>query len=157
MAMNSRIPVSRRRRSRQRGNAMVEVALTFMGFILLTVGTMEFAMATYAYNFCSYGARDATRWASVHGSQSATSTTCTSTQGIADGCSANSTDVLNYVKGLAVALDPAKLTVTTTWTPDNNPGSLVQVKVQYIAVPLAHLALKDNLTLSGTSQMVIVR
>src|SRR5437016_9371204 len=114
-AMNSRIPVSRRRRSRQKGNVIVEVALTFVAFMFLTVGTMEFSMAMQGYDFCSYAARDATRWASVRGAQSATAASCDSTKGTADGCPASAGDITTYVKSLAVALETSRLTVTSTW------------------------------------------
>ncbi|MEZ5391920.1 MAG: hypothetical protein R2724_03365 [Bryobacterales bacterium] len=40
----------------------------------------------------------------------------------------------------AAGLDPAQLTVTKTWTPDNSPGGRVQITVSYpvdlIAAPL---------------------
>lgn len=157
--MNSSIPVSRQRRRREKGSSMVELALCFLGFMLLTVGSMEFGLAVYAYNSCSYLARDASRWASVRGSQSQTATTCDSTKGVADGCPANATDVQNYVLSQAVGLDNSKFTWTSNsiaWTPNNNPGAEVSVTVAYTVVPLAGLALQQNLNVSSTSQMEIV-
>ena len=141
-------PTSSRRR-RESGTAMIEVALTFTAFLLLTVGVMEFAMAVYAYNFCSYASGEAARWASVRGSQYCNS----STPALA---ALTSTDVSNHVQAEAVALDPSKLSVTATWPTDNNPGSLVQVTVSYTVVPLAGLAISQNLVVSNTSQTVIV-
>ena len=49
---------------------MVELALCLLGFLMLTLGAMDFGWAVYAYNFCSYAAQDAARWASTHGSLS---------------------------------------------------------------------------------------
>ena len=154
--MQSNVALSRRRQLRQKGSSLVELSLCFLGFLLLTVGSMEFAMATYAYNFCSYAARDATRWASVHGSLSQTASSCSSSNGVADGCPASSTDIQNYVAAEAIALDTSKLTVTTNWTPNNTPGAEVSVTVAYTVVPLAGLALKENLNVSSTSEMEIV-
>ena len=62
---NSRL--TERRRYRQRGSGLVEGALCFSAFLFITFGVMEFAMAIYAYNFCSYAAQDAARWASTRG------------------------------------------------------------------------------------------
>ena len=120
---------------------MVELCLCFMGFVMLTVGVMEFSMAIYAYNFCSYAARDGARWASVHGSQSASPATPDS--------------VRSYVRAQAIALTSSNVLVTTTWTPDNTPGAVVKVVVAYTVTPLAYLALKQNLSVSSTSQVTI--
>jgi len=135
---------------------MVELALCFLGFLLLTVGTMEFGMAMYAYNSCTFLARDGSRWASVHGSQSQTAASCTASQGVADGCPANSTDVQNYVTSQSIGLDTSQFTVTTNWTPNNTPGAEVTVTVAYNIVPLAGLALKQNMNVSSTSEYEIV-
>jgi Flp pilus assembly protein TadG len=156
MSRNSRIPVTRRRRNGQKGSSLVELAICFLGFLMLTVGTLDFGMAAYATNFCNYAAREASRWTTVHGANSATSSNCSSNPGIASGCAANSTDVANHVSATAVALDPTKLTVTTTWTPDTNPGAEVNVTVAYSIVPLSGLGLKQTLNVSSSSQMEMV-
>jgi Flp pilus assembly protein TadG len=153
----NRIAVSRRRRSSQKGSSLVELAICFLSFMLLTVGALDFAMAVYAYNFCYYAARDTSRWVSVHGANSATpGTNCSGNPGIASGCAANSTDVSNHVAALAVALNTGNLIVTTTWTPDTNPGAEVNVNVAYTVVPLSGLGLTQNLNVSSSSQMEMV-
>lgn len=123
----------------QRGSGLVEGALCFSAFLFITFGVMEFAMAIYAYNFCSYAAQDAVRWASTRGANYPTPVT--------------STDIQNHVAIQAIGL--SSVTATTTWLPNNNPGSGVQVKVQYSVVPLAGVALHGNLQVSSTAQMVI--
>src|ERR1019366_4102795 len=107
-------PMNVRQCRSQRGSALVEGAICFTALLGLLFGCIDFGYAVYAYNFCSFAARDATRWTSVHGANSATSTNCSANPGIASGCAANSTDVRNYVAGLAVGLDSTRLTVTTT-------------------------------------------
>ncbi len=97
-------------------------------------------MAIYAYNFCSYAAQDAARWASARGANYPSP--------------ASSTDVKNYVSNQAVALTNP-LTVTTVWTPNNSPGSTVQVTVAYTVVPLTGVTLHSNLQLSSTAVIVI--
>jgi Flp pilus assembly protein TadG len=152
----SRIAVSRRRQIRQKGSSLVELALCFLGFMMLTGGALDFGMGVYASNFCYYAARDASRWTTVHGANSATSSNCSGNPGIASGCAANSSDVSNFVSGLAIALDPTKLTVTTTWTPNTSPGAEVNVTVAYSIVPITGLGLKQTLNVSSSSQMEMV-
>jgi Flp pilus assembly protein TadG len=152
----TRHPVSPRRRTRQKGSALFELALCFMGFLLLMMGTMDFGYAVYAYNFCTYAARDASRWTTTHGANSATSSSCSDNPGIAYGCAANSSDVASYVSGRAIALDTSKLTVTTTWTPDTTPGSEVNVTVKYSFAPLSGIAIKNTISMSSSSQMEMV-
>ena len=137
------IPVSQKRKARQAGAVMVEGALCLMSFLMITLGTIEFSMAVQANNFCAWAARDAARWAAVRGATAATPAT--------------STSVTSYVKNLSVGLDRSKFTVTTTFSPDNNQGSVVRVNVQYVVVPLANFALKNNLTVGSTAEMTIVR
>jgi Flp pilus assembly protein TadG len=129
-----------RRRSRQRGSGLVEGALCFTAFLFLTFGVMEFSMAIYAYNFCSYAAQDAARWASTRGANYPTPV--------------KASDVQSHVTNQAVGLTNT-VTVTTTWAPDNKPGSTVQVTVQYSVIPLTGVALHSNLQLGSTAQMVI--
>jgi Flp pilus assembly protein TadG len=130
------------RRARQKGSSLVESCLCFLGFVVLSLGTMEFCMAVYAYNFVSYAARDASRYASVHGSQSETVAT--------------NSDIQTYVYNEAVALNRNLINVNTTWDPDKNPGSQVRVTVAYSIVPLVGIALgRNNLQVSSSSQTVI--
>lgn len=149
-----------RRRARQGGNALLELSLSLMGFLFLTLGTMEMGYAVYQYNFCSFAAQDAARWASVRGSQSATNLNCTSfAQGIADGCAANNADITTYVTGEAIGLDQSKVTVSTTWNPNSYPpvpGSEVSVKVSYSSLPLVGLAIQGLFTVSNTATNYVV-
>ena len=139
--MKPAIPVTRRRRDRQSGSSLVESTLCFLGFVFLTFGMMEACMAVYAYNFCSWAARDATRWASVRGSQS--------------GYEVTNTEIQNYVRNEGIALTRNSVTTTTTWIPDNKPGSQVRVLVSYQVIPMVGLALRERFTVSRPSQTVI--
>lgn len=139
--MKARRKVTRRGRG-QRGNAMLELALSFLGFLMLTLGTMEFAWGVYAYNFCSYAAQDAARYASVNGSLA--------------NPAATQDSIAAYVQNEAVALNTSNLTTTASWANNSNvAGSTVSVTVSYVIVPLVGLALKQNLTVSSTADYVI--
>ncbi len=129
------------RRKNQRGSGMIELAISLLGFLFLVFGVMDFGMAIYDSNSCTSAAQDGARYASVHGSQSTSP--------------ASSDDIANYVKSGLIAMDASKLSVNTTWTPDNNPGSTVQVVVSYTVSPLSGLAIGKSFTVSSTATSVI--
>jgi len=129
-----------RRANRQRGSGLLEGALCFSSFLFITFGVMEFAMAVYAYNFCNWAAQDAARWASTRGANYP--------------APASAASVQTYVANEAIGLTNT-LTVTTTWTPNNSPGSTVQVTVTYTVIPLTGVTLHANFQVSGTAQMII--
>jgi Flp pilus assembly protein TadG len=142
--MLARRTSSRRRRS-QGGSAIVESALCFLGFIFLTVGLIEFSMAVYAYNFVTWVASDAARYASLHGFHSSSPVSVE--------------QIRSYVRGQAVALVSSRVNINENpafiWMPNNNPGSVVQVKVTYVVHPIVGMLMRNNLTVSSTSRMVI--
>src|SRR5579863_2461249 len=133
---------TRRRRIRlrhsHRGQTMVEFAMIILIALTLIFGIIQASLALYAYSFVSYGARCGARYAMVHGSRSTTPATGSSVQ--------------TYVQGLAFPLDTSSMTVTTTWNPDNSPGSTVTVGVSYVFKPLAPFVWSANLTMSSTAQ-----
>jgi len=114
-----------------RGSTLVESSVVAVVFLLLLVGIMEFGRLGFAYNEVSFAAQRAARYAAVRGSTS--------------GHPASAADVQNAALVYTGALDNTKVTVTTTWTPNNQPGSTVQVKVAYnfvtVLVPLSSGAL----------------
>jgi Flp pilus assembly protein TadG len=123
------------------GQSVVEFAITISGVLLLGLAITNFAMAISAYSFVCYGARDATRYAAVRGATSPTP--------------ASSSDVRAFVVAEAAGIDTSRLTVATTWSPDNQPNSTVAVRVQYnfqFQIPFVALS---PVNLSSNSQFVI--
>ncbi len=132
---------------------MVEfsIAATVLLFVLLAI--MEFGQAMYVYNLVTSGARLGARYAIVHGSM------CTYT-----GCPATSDSIQTYVRGVSPNIDPASLTVTTTWSavpadacntaPYNGPGCLVTVTATY---PFQSFGPFQAMSVSSTSKMYISR
>jgi Flp pilus assembly protein TadG len=114
-----------------------------MAFMLVLFGIMEFSFAVYACNFVADAARDGARWASVRGA--------------ASGAPPTTTTISDYVKSRVVAMNRANLRVTSTWQPDNLPGSAVQVRVDYDAPMFINLAMNHPLTVSSTSRIIIMR
>ena len=126
---------------KQPGTTSTEFAIIASPFLLVLFAIVCFAQLIYDYNFVAYAAREATRYAAVHGSTSSSP--------------ASTTDVQNLVVGQASGLNSQKLTVNTTWSPDNHPGSVVNVSVSYTyAFPVPMFG-SNTINLSSRSQMVI--
>jgi Flp pilus assembly protein TadG len=127
----------------QRGSTAVESALVGTVFLLLLAAIMEFGRLGFTYNSVSFAAHRAARFAAVRGS--------------ASGHPAAAADVKAEAQSLVVALDTANLAVTTTWTPDNHPGSTVKVKVSYPFHTLLVPVSSSLLTLTTTSTQVVTQ
>ncbi len=120
--------------------------MAMTAFLLLTLGIINLASAVYAYNWVSYSARVATRYASVHGS------TSSSPVGPSSYTALTST-VTSIAQGLK-----GTVTVTPTWSNNSNvPGNTVNVRVQYQFSFVLPFLKPAPITLSSTSQMVIDR
>lgn len=141
--MRGRFEFTRRRflvRSASSGQSATEFAMVLPLALLILFAIMEFGLVIHGYSFASNSARDAVRYAIVHG---ATST---------NPASAN--DIQNLVYGEAKGIDTGKLTVNTTWTPSNQPGNTVKVQVTYAFEPLYPISTM-SFSLTGISQMII--
>ena len=120
---------------------MLETAFILPVFISVIVGIFEFSRAVYAYNFVSFAAREGSTYAMRHGSSS--------------GAVATAADIRAVALRHAVALDANNFTVTTTWLPDNKPGSKVRVLVQYNCDPIVRLVIQDRLRFASQSEIKI--
>jgi hypothetical protein len=63
---------------------------------------------------------------------------------------------MSVVTNEANGLDSTSLTITPTRTPDNKPGRVVKVQVQYNFKPVSLFLHSTTLSLGSTSQMVIM-
>ena len=82
---------------------------------------------------------EAVRWAMVRGGDS--------------GRALDSAAVTSFVKTIAPGMDTSAITVTTTWTPDNAPGSSVRVNIQYAFESIVPFI--PPVTMSSASQITI--
>ena len=133
-----------RGRRGERGSYIIELGLAFLIFFVLVLGVLDVGRGIYTYNFLAGAAKEGSRYAMVHGSSS--------------GSKASSSDVQTVVQNWLIGVpSPASATVTTTWTPSSeNPGSLVNVKVQYTYTPISNF-LVGNWTLRSTSQTTVIQ
>lgn len=129
---------------RRRGAVTVEAALIYPISFLLLLGLIIAGLGVFRYQEVASLAREGSRYASVHGDlyQQSTGQTAVTADDV----------YKNAILPQAVALDPAKLGHSITWSPDNKQGSTVTVRVTYHWLPEAFLGGVD---LTGTSTMVI--
>jgi hypothetical protein len=77
-------------------------------------------------------------------------------RGADSGHPASATDVEIAAKSYTAALDNTRVTVITTWSPENRSGSTVQVKVSYdFGTVLTPLASSNVLTVQTTAREII--
>jgi len=131
------------RRANARGIAMLEIALVLPIYFLLVYGVFQISLVLFGYCNATNACRMAGRYAAVHGSGSTSACTSADLKTIA----------LRYLWGA-----PAKgTTVTSTWSPDNNPGSVVTVKITLVfptAIPFSSLS---SITVGTADQAVILQ
>ena len=124
------------------GSALLEFGLVVVVFFMFVFGVMDFGRALYTYHFVSNAACQATRYAIVRGSSSTDPVTAT--------------DIENYVKSMTPeGIDPNSLTISTTWSPSDSPGSSVHVQVSDNFKFMTPVLASYQMTLSDSSQMVI--
>ncbi len=99
------------------------------------------ALGTFAYASVISAAGIGARYAMIRGASS--------TQ------PATASDVQNCVISNMTGLDPTAVTVNTTWSPDNKPGSMVTVDVRYTFHPLWPLSASAAIALESASEMTI--
>ena len=122
------------------GQTYAEFMMVVLPTIGLIFGIVSLAMTVYTYSFLSNAARDAVRYAIVHGSKSTSPAT---------------SDVIQtFVRSEAKGLKASAISVSTSWSPNNNPGSTVNVQVSYSYQPFYPFN-SVTLPLSSSAQMVI--
>jgi Flp pilus assembly protein TadG len=122
---------------------MVEGAMAFLVFAVMLAGIMELGLIGLATNSVSFAAQRAARFAAVRGS--------------ASGHAATTANIRASALGYAAPLDSASLTVTVTWTPDNHPGSTVQVAVAYAFQPSILPVSAGILNIRSTARQTITQ
>lgn len=162
----------------ERGQALVETAISMMTLLMLIFAVFEGSLEIYSYHFVANAAHEATRYAIVRGGSWTTSCDGTGSAGSGYGssmCTASPSDIANYVAGLnfpGVNVTANNVCVeyfdpTTTFpsasgrctanSSPNSAGDLVQVTITYpftFAVPLLP---GYTINISSTSQMTIAQ
>jgi Flp pilus assembly protein TadG len=164
-----RAPGRRRRNClrEEEGQELVEFALAASVVFLFIFGLMELCIVLFMYNSVAEAAREASRWASVRGTNSSVTsggvTSCANPN--ITTCPAQATDIQSYAEKLP-GISKSNTTVSVLWcnsdgtsncvTSESNakPGNVVKVTVSYKFVSVPFITSKA-LTVSSTSEMVI--
>lgn len=130
------ISTMRLRLSSRRGSTIVEFALVAPVAFLLIIGLIVGGLGVSRYQQLAYLAREASRYASVHGAQWANDTGHTA---------ATPTSIYNAVIApRAIGLDLSKLSYTVTWNTNNSQfhtvggakvANTVTVALTYVWIP----------------------
>ena len=135
----------------RRGATLVEFTLTFLLFLVIVLTLLEMGRGIWTYTTLAHAARQAGRYAMVHGTENIGTLT-----GISDVAARH-----------AQGLDTKQLTVSTQWnpradTPKTDPsavqrGDIVEVKLTYpFRLVTSPIVLKEStFTMSSTSRMVV--
>ena len=111
-------------------------------FMCMIFGLMDFGRLVWTYTAIAHGAREATRYAIVHGTDSGNPATVAQIQAL----------VLSRSPGLS----SSNINTAVNFLRNNqNAGSNVQVVVNYTFYPIAPYIPVGALNLKSTSQMVI--
>ncbi len=140
--MKNRMRKVRTSRKNDQGASLLEFGLVVLVFYTFVFGVMDFGRALYNYHFVSHAAREATRYAIVHGA--------------ASPAPATAADIAAFIQGITPSsIDPHAITVSTTWSPNNEPGSDVRIQVQDNFHFIMPMLLTTQMTMTSASQMVI--
>jgi Flp pilus assembly protein TadG len=137
------------------GATVIECAVVYPVTFLLLLGLIVGGLGMMRYQECATLAREATRWASVHGAQYARDSGTTPPTAV---------DIYNQVIApRAVGLDLTRLNYSVTWNTSNSPAHIlivngnfvevtntVTVQITYHWIPEAYLG---GITLGSTSVM----
>ncbi len=109
-----------KQKDKRRGAVLVEIALCFLIFIVLSIGLFEMARGVWIWTTLSHAVRQGSRFAMVRG---------------ADATYNSPTDVATItqvVRNQAIGLSPSDLTVNVTWeTGAQAGGQFVEVQALY--------------------------
>lgn len=115
-----------RKPASRRGVAAVEFAVVGPIVFLLLIGLISGTLGVFRYQQLSRLSRDASRWASVHGTQYATDT---------KKPAATAADVYaQVIQPGATGLDLSKLTYSVTWNTSNDPSRTVTTNGQSVTI-----------------------
>jgi Flp pilus assembly protein TadG len=127
----------------RRGTAAIEFAFVAPVLFALTIGTIDVGRLVWSASMLHHMAREATRYASVRGAEA--------------NNPVSAADMETFVKNRLIGIAGSDVTVTTTWTPNNNPGGTVQVQLDYTYSFLLGKAVGlDPLAIEGESSMVVL-
>jgi Flp pilus assembly protein TadG len=122
---------------------MIEMALILPAYFMLVFGMVQMCFVLFGYCNATYASRQATRYAAVHGAGSVYP--CTST------------DLQNIAKQYLWGAPSGHVTITSVWSPDNNPGSTITVKISMVYPTVIPFAKLNQITVGTAAQAIVLQ
>ena len=147
------MPLPRKNKRGERGQALVEFSLIRIVFFRLVFGMVDAGRAVWNYNTLAHATREGARYAIVHGGDSADP----SGPG-GDYYTAPDIDsmITQQVEKFGGGLNPSQLTVQSEWPDGSNiSGSHVTVTSQYEFEPIFDFLGLVSFTMTSSSTMLI--
>ena len=126
------------------GVAAVEFAFVAPVMLMLTVGTIDVGRLVWTSSMLDHTAREATRMASVRGSDSLNPV--------------SQAEVVTFVQNRIIGVKAADVNVVVNWSPNNGPGGTVTVQLdyQYSYLLRGLVPALAPINLQGESAMVVL-
>ena len=126
----------------RRGAAAVEFALLITPFLMVTFGIIELGVYSMDQQALLESVHAGVRYAVVHGSKSSSPATTSSLQ--------------TMIQNGSSVLTPSSVSVTVTFSPNNNPGSTVKIVATYPWSSVVPLLKLSAATITATSVSTIL-
>jgi Flp pilus assembly protein TadG len=137
----------------ERGQALVEFSLVGIVFFMIVLGMVDTVRMVWNYNALAEATREGTRYAIVHGAQSADPSGPGSSYYTAPD---SDSKVTEKVEQFAGGLNPSQLTVQSEWIDGSNQaGGRIKVTSQYQVQPFFGFIGGLSFTMSSSSTMKI--
>jgi Flp pilus assembly protein TadG len=135
----------------ERGDSLVEFALTIPILLTFLLGLTEMCLGYYTYEWISEAAREGTRYAIVRGAN------CETSAGAS--CEATASDVNTYVTSIGLPNLGGGTMIANTTYPDGDEVSphRVKVVVTYTFPYKIPWVTSSNISLTSTSEMYILQ
>jgi Flp pilus assembly protein TadG len=137
--------------SGEQGQAIVEAAIALPIVCAFVFAMIEICLAFYSFCMISESAREGTRYAIVHGATCQTATK--------SSCTASISSINTYVTTLGWPnLGNGTITANTSFPDGNqNPGSRVQVKVNYVFPIQLPFVPRNSISMASSSVMYFIQ
>jgi Flp pilus assembly protein TadG len=123
---------------------MVEFSLVFILFLTMMAAIFEFGRALWVYTTLAHATREGARYAMVHGVNNPVT----------------NDQIIARVHANAIGLDSASVTVTPSYSPNNQIGSFVTVQASYpFSMVVSGLLFSDGtngFAMNASSRMVVL-
>jgi hypothetical protein len=109
--------------------------------VILAAGSLDFARGLTVLHTLSHASTEGARYAAVRGARSSSPATPDSIEA--------------FVKQHLPGVNPATVSVVTSWQPNNEPGSVVEVRVQYAFRSIVPALSMGTIAMERTARMEI--